>query len=785
MGSDTGVYAGIWQSDYSTVLLQRGVEGRSAIGVGVTGCNMLVGRVSFLLGLHGPCVAMDTACSSSLSAFQVGADALRRQDCDNALVMGINIMCDRLTSQIWISAHMTSPTGKSYSFDRRADGYARGEACSSLAIRREEGACSDGFLSEAGAVRQDGKSASLTAPNGTAQQALLRSVLERAGRAASGAFLLQAHATGTSLGDPIEMRSACAVRHEPQMMEVTCFKAVVGHTEPGSGLTGMLLLSTALCAKAISPNAQLRAVNAHVASAMASHTPALPLQVGRSRQVLGPSVGGVSSFGLNGTIAHAVLRDCPSVSTMDASVVPLKYRRRAFLWFVPAAIESVTPRVAAFLPSQAPQTVNVEADSPIMEAGVTSQQTARLVARLRELGGMALSPTLMFEHPTPRSIAIHIATLVTDSTEGLSVDGVTALINDLVVGTQSGEEPPRPMIETSFGIGIEDAVPASTFQEHFLLLQLLQPTVASYMMPMVLQLSGSCSRPIVQAALQLLVRRHSVLRTLYAVVQSRMLQVVLPADGFLVPLDECSSSEWSICVTQTLETPFALTKEPPIRALYMRAANGTARLLVVVHHVATDYSSNLLIHKELSVALDALQRKETPLLPFLPVQYADFSMWQQQHTLAEADMLKWWREKLDGAPDLLQLPLSHPRPDVQAGAAGAVSVNIDSSLGAALRTTCHSEHVNTLSGILVAWAALMLHLSGQKEIVLGQPQSVQAHHEQTKPVVGCYVSTLPLRLSMQLATCSFRQSLPMVTALPHPIRILAPSTPPPQRGWGS
>ena len=159
MGSDTGVYAGIWQSDYSTVLLQRGVEGRSAIGAGVTGCNMLVGRVSFLLGLHGLCVAMDTACSSSLSAFQVGADALRRQDCDNALVMGINIMCDRLTSQIWISAHMTSPTGKSYSFDRRADGYARGEACSSLAIRREEGACSDGFLSEAGAVRQDGKSA--------------------------------------------------------------------------------------------------------------------------------------------------------------------------------------------------------------------------------------------------------------------------------------------------------------------------------------------------------------------------------------------------------------------------------------------------------------------------------------------------------------------------------------------------------------------------------------------------------------------------------------------------
>ena len=219
MGSVTGVFAGIWQSDYSTVLPRRGPSSRGPLAVTATGCSMLVGRLSYLLGLQGPCIPFDTACSSSITASHAAWCGLQRRETDPALVQGVNIMCDSGLSQMFNAAHMMSPTGKSHTFDSRADGYARGEACCSAVLQLElPTSGSGGMHYEGGAVRQDGKSASLTAPNGVAQQALLRVALEHAKRAAGGAFLLEAHGTGTSLGDPIEARAINTVRDEPQLM---------------------------------------------------------------------------------------------------------------------------------------------------------------------------------------------------------------------------------------------------------------------------------------------------------------------------------------------------------------------------------------------------------------------------------------------------------------------------------------------------------------------------------------------------------------------------------------
>ena len=308
MGSATGVYAGIWQSDYSSVLLARDGASRGPYAVAASSCSMLVGRISYTLGLQGPSIPYDTACSSSLSASHAALSALQRSETGPALVLGVNIMCASSISELFAVAQMTSPTGRSYTFDSRADGYARGEACccAVLQLERAEPAESGFGRYEAGAVRQDGKSASLTAPNGMAQQALLRTTLERAGRAADGAFLLEAHGTGTSLGDPIEARAMSTVRDQPQLMAAAGCKASFGHTEPTAGLTGMLRLSSMIVQQhAVTPNTQLRAINPHVAAAMCEgRRPMLPVQLACLHEA---RVGGVSSFGLNGTIAHALL----------------------------------------------------------------------------------------------------------------------------------------------------------------------------------------------------------------------------------------------------------------------------------------------------------------------------------------------------------------------------------------------------------------------------------------------------------------------------------------------
>ena len=353
MGSMTSVFAGIWSSDYTTVLSQRVAASSGPFAMNSTFCSMLVGRISYTLGLQGPSIPYDTACSSSLSAFHGALCALQRQETDLALLAGVNVMCHSDISQLFAASGMTSPTGKSYTFDSRADGYARAEACCCAVLQVD---WSEAMQCLAGAVRQDGRSASLTAPNGVAQQVLLRAALQWAGQTTAGAFLLEAHGTGTSLGDPIETRAMVAVREEPQLLATMGCKANFGHTEPAAGLTGMLKLSLAMQHAAEAPNAQLRAINPHVKSAMhEGQLSSLPVHLGRAST----QKGGVSSFGLNGTIAHAVLawKEVRAVdswgasrkvtatrSQMDAGSVThqvppsssLAYRRRAFPWLSPS-----------------------------------------------------------------------------------------------------------------------------------------------------------------------------------------------------------------------------------------------------------------------------------------------------------------------------------------------------------------------------------------------------------------------------------------------------------------
>ena len=231
VNSITGVFGGLWPSDYATVLSKRGAVGRGPFAVAATGAAMLVGRLSYTLGMQGPCIAFDTACSASLSACHGAMDALKSRDSSAGLVFGVNVMCASDTSQLFAAAQMLSPSGKSHTFDARANGYARGEACC-CAVLITETAEMRRVRCDAGAVRQDGKSASLTAPNGTAQQALIRAALTSAGRPPRGIFMLEAHGTGTRLGDPIEARAMCAVREDPRLMSVMGCKANIGHTEP-------------------------------------------------------------------------------------------------------------------------------------------------------------------------------------------------------------------------------------------------------------------------------------------------------------------------------------------------------------------------------------------------------------------------------------------------------------------------------------------------------------------------------------------------------------------------
>ena len=150
-----------------------------------------------MLGLHGPCSSYDTACSAALVASHAARRALQLGECTSSLASGVNLMLSPAVGTSFAVAGMTSPTGRCHTFDRRADGYCRGEGCGAFYFSTE----ADDVAVSGTAVQQDGPSASLTAPNGTSQQRLIEAV-----RAENGPSL-EAHGTGTALGDPIEVRA--------------------------------------------------------------------------------------------------------------------------------------------------------------------------------------------------------------------------------------------------------------------------------------------------------------------------------------------------------------------------------------------------------------------------------------------------------------------------------------------------------------------------------------------------------------------------------------------------
>ena len=785
MGSVTGVFAGVWASDYSTVLPKRGAASRGPLALQSSFASMLVGRLSFTLGLQGPSIPYDTACSSSLSASHAALCALQRRESLPALVLGVNVMCDCQISKLFTASGMTSLTGKSYTFDSRADGYARGEACCCAELELEQlNAWAVNCV--AGAVRQDGRSASLTAPNGMAQQALLRAVLDTAVQSASGAFLLEAHGTGTSLGDPIEARAVVVVRDEPQLMAFMGCKANVGHTEPAAGLTGVLKLSQAMQRAMGTPNAQLRASNPHVKSAMQDgQLSSLSVQPEARPTSIEKVVGGVSSFGLNGTIAHVLLEFGREIQggaiahtalhyektdvTTSATAIVFAFRRRAFEWCnsphpcvqriaAPSSDGDVTFRSPALGVLPTPSNYSLDADMPLMEAGLQSQRVVRLAAHVRELSGTAFSAMHIFDYPTPRSIAAYL-TLASDN-QTFDVDTVLALANDAVQAGSGSKEPPRAVLNAAVGVPIEAQIPASTFQQHFLILHLLQPHVALYSLPALVKAPCHLPLPLVRAALHLLVHRHAVLRTLYALEQSRALQAILPMDGVTVPVDECADAEWASRTRQAMSTPFALTNTPPIRALLTCSSSSTdTRLLVTIDHIAADYASTLLMQTQLYVACVSLHKGAAPTLPPPRLQYADFALWQQ-YALGDGPVaLEWWRAKLEGAPQLLQIPLDWQRSVMHEAIAGTVRVDIECQLAADVVALCTHERVSPLCCPLTVWAALMLHLSGQRDVVLGQPYSVQSDHFELQDVVGCYTTPIPVRITTPSRASSARQML--------------------------
>jgi acyl transferase domain-containing protein/acyl carrier protein len=327
--SKTGVYVGLCTNDYSYLQVASGdpelFNGHFGSGIAH---SVATGRLSYLLGLRGPSLTIDTACSSSLVAVHLACQALRNGDCRMALAGGANVM---LGPELFIAlshARMLAPDGRCKTFSAAADGYARGEGCGIVVLKKLTDAKAHGdrilAVIRGTAVNQDGPSSALTAPNGPAQEDVIRSALAQAGMRPREVGYIEAHGTGTQLGDPLEVQALGGVfradRDAATPLVIGSVKTNVGHLEAAAGVAGLIKLILALRHKEIPPHLHMTARNPHI------DWTGMPLKVADTvipwDPIEGRRVGGVSSFGFSGTNAHVIIEEAPADTPSLAAAEP-------------------------------------------------------------------------------------------------------------------------------------------------------------------------------------------------------------------------------------------------------------------------------------------------------------------------------------------------------------------------------------------------------------------------------------------------------------------------------
>ncbi|MFE3636183.1 amino acid adenylation domain-containing protein [Streptomyces sp. NPDC059168] len=335
-GKRVGVFVAVTNSDYLEVqrAAGRGTEGHTLTGAAL---SVIPNRVSYLLDLRGPSIAVDTACSGSLTAVHQACAALRDGTCDLAIAGGVSLILAPGVYEALSQGEMLSPDGRCKAFDSRADGYVRGEGAGVVLLKSHELAQRDGdavhAVIRAVAVNHGGRTTSLTAPNPDAQADLLVDAYRGAGVPLDTVGYIEAHGTGTALGDPIEttglstafrrIRAEQGLARATRPCAVGSVKTNIGHLEAAAGIAGLFKVVLSLRHGTIPASLHFREQNPYLeldggpfeVAATARPWP-------RPRDAAGteqPRRGGVSSFGFGGANAHIVLEEPPMPDDRDDS----------------------------------------------------------------------------------------------------------------------------------------------------------------------------------------------------------------------------------------------------------------------------------------------------------------------------------------------------------------------------------------------------------------------------------------------------------------------------------
>ncbi|HEX6290022.1 MAG TPA: MupA/Atu3671 family FMN-dependent luciferase-like monooxygenase, partial [Herpetosiphonaceae bacterium] len=355
----------------------------------------------------------------------------------------------------------------------------------------------------------------------------------------------------------------------------------------------------------------------------------------------------------------------------------------------------------------------------------------QVISRLREAGGGELALRSVFETPTLAELAL--------------------LVDQAMAPSERRRLPPIARVAR------DGPLPLSFAQERLWFVEQLDTTTSPYTMSTVLRLRGALDVAALEQSFNLLIQRHETLRTTFVVDESGPVQVISPARSLplrLIDLPyDSAPSELERSITAELRAPFNLATGPLLRLTLLRQAPREHILVLALHHLIADGWSITVFVRELATLYEAFSSGQPSLLPELPVQYADFAVWQRSaiHTTIHAEQLAYWRQQLGGVPSgpgtpapPLELPLDYPRPPLQTFRGAQLPVRTDPTTTAALHALSRRHDASLFMTLLTAFNVLLHRYSGQTDILVGTPVASRSQRE-TESLIGLLINILVLR----------------------------------------